>query len=109
MAISQNTSGTQSATVTTEHVLATITAAGTYQLVVDTSNMVLADVLELRIKVKVLTGSTSAEAFFAAYAQDQGVDVVKYSPPIGAPFEFIATLKQTAGTSRNFDWAIYEY
>ena len=36
-------SGTQAATIDTEHTLATITDAGTYVLFVDTNAMVLAD------------------------------------------------------------------
>ena len=102
------TAATESET-TTEHVLATIAAAGTYQLVVDTSNMVFGDTVELRIKVKVRTGSTAKEVFYSAYSGAQGDDVIKLSPPTPAPFQLIATLKQTVGTSRNFDRSIYEY
>ena len=109
MAVSENTGGTQTATVTTEHTLATITAAGTYQLAVETTNMVAGDALELRIKVKARSASTSREVFYASYSGAQGNDQVKLSPPVPAPHEFIATLKQTTGTSRNFIWAIYEY
>ena len=109
MAVSENTGGTQTATVTTEHTLATIAAAGTYQLVVDTDNMVNGDELELRIKVKVRSGNSLKEMFFASYAHDQGNNAIKIAPPVPAPFEFVATLKQTVGTSRDFIWSIYEY
>ena len=109
MAVSENTGGTQTATVTTEHTLATITAAGTYQLVVDTTNMVFGDTLELRVKVKARSASSSLEVFYASYSGAQGTDVIKLSPPMPAPFEFIATLKQTVGTGRAFIWSIYEY
>ncbi len=51
MATSES-SGDQTAVVTTEHTLDTITDAGTYVLYVDTSNMVLIDELELRVKTK---------------------------------------------------------
>ncbi len=109
MAVKENTGGTQLAVISTEHTLATITAAGTYQLVVDADEMVAADVLELRVKVKVRSGNSLKELFVVSYADDQGNNVIKISPPTPAPFEFVATLKQIAGTGRNFIWSIYEY
>lgn len=110
MAVSENTGGTQTATVTTEHTLATIASAGTYQLMVELTNMVNDDELELRIYVKGRSGSTSRVALLASYKHAQGSDgQVVFSPPIPAPHEFKATLLQAAGTSRNFVWAIYEY
>lgn len=110
MAVSENTGGSQTATINTEHTLATITAAGTYQLVVDISNLADGDELELRIKVKARSGSTSRVVFVGTYAHDPGSDgEVAISPPTPAPHEFVATLKQVAGTGRAFDWAIYEY
>jgi len=107
--VTENTGGSQTAVITTEHVLATITAAGTYQLVVDTANMVSGDTVELRVKVKARSASSSQEIFYATFSHAQGTDDLKLSPPCPAPFEFIATLKQTAGTGRAFVWAIYEY
>ena len=105
MAISVIASGTQSATVNTEHSLATSTTGKTYIFVVNTTNMVNADELELRIKTKVLTGSTAALAYYAAYAHVQATPV-KYSVPVPANWSCEVTLKQTAGTSRNFEWSL---
>jgi hypothetical protein len=98
-------SGTQSATVTTEHTLATITTSDVLILVVDCSNMVNADSVELRVKRKVLSGGAQALAYFARYKHVQG-DPVKVSIPIPSPHEAVFTLKQTEGTSRNFPWSI---
>ena len=110
MTVSENTGNTQTATISTEHTLATITTAGTYQLLVELTNMVDGDELELRIKVKGRSGSTSRVLFFQTYKHAQGADaIVAISPPVPAPFEFVATLKQTAGTGRNFVWSIYQY
>ncbi len=126
MAVSVNTSGSQTATIGTEHTLATITAAGTYQLGVNCVNMVGGtvndpDILELRIYVKLDTGDDSECVFSARFVGAQGDGaapgssakgtVIKFSMPVGAPIEFVATLKQTApsGGGRVFDWAIYEY
>lgn len=105
MAIAVIASGTQSATVTTEHSLATSTTGKTYVLVVNTANMVNGDELELRIKTKVLTGSTAQLAYIAAYAHVQAAPN-KYSVPVPANWSCEVTLKQTAGTSRNFEWAL---
>ena len=58
MAVTSAASGTQTATVTTEHTLAALETAGVYVFEVDTVNMVAGDVLELRIKKMTLTGGT---------------------------------------------------
>ena len=107
MAVSENTGGSQTAIIDTEHTLATITAAGTYVLEVELTNLVDGDELELRIKVKGRSASTSRLAYIQSYAHAQSRLVV-LSVPVPAPFEFIATLKQTAGTGRVFIWSIYE-
>ena len=110
MAVSENTGGAQAATPGTEHTLATITTAGTYQLMVEVDTLADGEELELRIKVKGRSGSSSRVAFFHTIAHAQGTDAeVVLSPPVPAPHEFIATLKQIGGSSRTFDWAIYEY
>lgn len=100
-------SGSQTAVISTEHTLATVTAPGVYVLVVDTNAMVNGDVLELRVKRKVRTGDTTRVAYYATYAHAQGADNnIKLSVPIPSPFEFVATLKQTAGTGRAFPWSV---
>lgn len=109
MAVSVKTSGTQTATLTTEHTLATITDAGTYQLAVDLDNLVNDETVTLRIKVKIASGKSSKLLFEAIYKHDQGTQVIALSPPVPAPIEFVATLTQTGGTGRDFDWAIYSY
>lgn len=104
MATSQ-ASGSQVAVVTTEHTLATISDDGTYVLYVDTSVMVLGDELELRAKVKVTSSGTTREFLVATYAHVQG-QPIKASIPVASINECVFTLKQTAGTSRTFDWEI---
>lgn len=96
-------SGTQTAVITTEHTLSTQAVAGTYVLVVDTSNMVNGDVLELRAKIKVLTGGSALQYLLGSYANVQA-DAVKMSLPVPSLYSIVVTLKQVAGTGRNFDW-----
>jgi hypothetical protein len=102
----EKTGGSQTAVISTEHTLATITDAGTYVLVVDTGNMLNGDELEIRIKTKVRSGNSSKLAYFAAFAHIQ-VEVNKVFVPVPTVVEFVATLKQTAGTGRAYIWSIY--
>jgi hypothetical protein len=111
MAIAVISSGTQAATVSTEHTLATSTTGKTYVLVVSLGTPVTGtafangDEIELRIYTKVLSGSTETLAYLAAYANLQSAPV-KYSVPVPANISCKATLKQTAGTGRSYDWAL---
>lgn len=100
-------SGSQTAVISTEHTLSTITDAGSYALYVDTANMVLGDELELRVKYKVTSAGTTREMQVAVYAHVQG-QPVKASIPVSSINECVFTLKQTAGTGRAFDWEIVQ-
>lgn len=97
--------GDQTAVIGTEHTLVTDTTNKVYVLVVDTANMALGDILELRIKTKARSGGTSRQAYSKTYAHVQG-DPNKYSVPVPADVEIVATLKQTAGTGRVFPWKL---
>lgn len=103
MAVTSAASGSQTATISTEHTLTTITTAGVYVLVVDMVNLANGDTVELRAKTKCKTGSTSRLAFVASYQHAQA-EINKYSIPIPVDTEVVFTLKQTAGTGRVFDW-----
>lgn len=106
--------GTQTATVTTEHTLADTSTAGTYVLSVDTVNMVAGDVVELRLYEMALTSGFRRVAYYVAYAGAQPTDdIMKISVPISTALSdsgaVRATLKQTFGTSRNFDWNLKKF
>jgi hypothetical protein len=105
MAVAEVTGGSQTAVINTEHTLATSTTGKTYVLCVDCTNMVNGDILELRIKTKPRSGGTSTLAYIANYADVQSCPV-KYSVPVPANIELVATLKQVAGTGRAFIWAL---
>lgn len=114
MAVTAYASGTQSATVTTEHFLSSPNVAGTYTLHVDTVNMVAGDVVELRIYQMVLTGGTQRVAYYARYDGAQPTDdLIKISVPISNELtdtnSLRFSLKQTYGTSRNFPWKVLTY
>jgi len=110
MAIGDNTSGTQTATIGTEHTLATITAANVYQLKVDVSNMVggaTPDLLELREYDKPKTGGTERllKTYYIAGAQ---VEAEVCTIPRIITSSYRVTLKQAQGTGRAFDWSVVQ-
>lgn len=114
MAVTLFASGTQSATVTTEHTLTDVAVAGVYTLHVDTVNMVAGDVLELRIYQIILTAGTRRVVYIGAYYGLQPTDdVIKVSVPIGNDLTDAGslrfTLKQSFGTSRNYPWKVLAY
>lgn len=90
-----------------EDTLQTITDAGTYVLMVDTSAMALGDKLTLRVKVKVRSVGTTRLAYTAKFTQVQG-EPNKLSIPVASTNEIVFTLEQTAGTNRAYNWEIVE-
>lgn len=107
MAATQESSGTQSATVTTEHTLATITTAKTFALKVDIAALAAGEYVELKVYHKALSGGTSRVAWEGIYSWlDASMNPIVISPPSLAPVEFKATLKQLNGTGRSFPWAV---
>lgn len=114
MAVSAYASGTQTATVTTEHFLSSPNAAGVYTLHVDTVNMAAGDVLELRVYQMVLTAGTQRVAYVATYSGAQPTDdLIKISVPIANELTdtnaLRFSLKQTFGTGRAFPWKVLTY
>ena len=70
-------------------------------------NMTSTDTLELRAYVKVLSGSTKHVVYYDKFVAAQPTDdLVKISVPVAGLFYVEFTLKQTAGTGRNYDWAV---
>lgn len=110
MAAAVKTSGSQTATITTEHTLATVTDAGTYELNVDVSAMVggtTPDIVVIREYGKARSSDTERliKAYTLVGAQTE--TLIKTVPRI-SPHHFKVTLTQTQGTGRAFPWAVYE-
>ena len=99
------TDGSQTATISTEHTLATDTTNKTYVLVVDTGAMVAGDVTELRIYTIVRSGGTERLAYIQVFRDTQN-EPIKYSVPVPADISCKVTLKQTAGTGRAYPWKL---
>lgn len=108
MAISEHATGSQTATISTEHTLNSTTPEttdGVFQLFIDTANMVAADVLEIRIKEKCRTGDTIRQVLLSTLAGAQS-DPLWVSPSLILMNGWDMTIKQTAGTGRAFPWSI---
>jgi len=114
MANTHASSGSQTATVNTEHSLYSTTTAGTYVLEVDINAMVAGDYLTLRIKKKVRTGDTVRTVYVHSWSgaplSDMGdtpalmaiVQSIAVPTVFGADF----TLEQTFGTGRAYPWGV---
>ena len=109
MAASVKTSGSQTASIGTEHTLATMTDAGVYAPVIDTVNMAdgaTPDILELRWYGKAGAADTERLIDIATFVGAQSVRLW-LGPPLISPHHFRFTLTQTQGTGRAFPWAVY--
>lgn len=111
MAVTAHASGTQTATITTEHTLDDVAVAGTFVFEVDCVNMAAGDVVELRIYKIILTGGTRRVAYKEIFYDAQPADdMIKTFVPVvneltdAGSLRF--TLKQTRGTGRNFPWKV---
>lgn len=104
MAISLKSSGTQAATLSTEHTLLDTIDPGVYELEVDTNALAGAEELEIRIYTKVLSTGTQ-RVYKIANVRPSAEPNLK-SPPIVAINGAKFTIKQTGGTGRSFPWQV---
>lgn len=102
MTVSISASGNQTADGL-EDTLTSGTSAGTYVLAVNCANMADGDTLELRIYGKANASDTEALIYFASFSNLQS-SPLKLSIPVAAPSDYKATLKQTAGSNRTYQW-----
>jgi hypothetical protein len=114
LAVTAQSTGTQTATISTEHTLLDVAVAGTFTLHVDKNAMVSGDTLELRIYQIVLTSGTRRVAYKTVYSGAQSTDdMIAISVPISNELTDSGsvrfTLKQTAGTGRAYPWKVLKY
>lgn len=107
MALTTVSENTQAATPGTEHTLQAITTAGVFVLTVDVLNLGVDEVLELRAKVKALTGGTiRTYGPWPIIGPGNSEDAEYISVPVVGYYGVTFTLKQLNGSSRNFPWRI---
>lgn len=103
-------SGTQSATLDTEHTLsgAAITTNKFFELYVDLGNMALGDKTLIRVYYKCLTGGT--ERLFALIPIDHApTEKFARSGAIASDISVKFTLEQTDGTGRDYAWKVLSW
>ena len=108
MAVTQHDSGSQAATVTTEHFLGTDpdTTAGIFQFLVDLSVLARGDSLEIRIYEKINdSGDTAQQMHMFPFNNEQDSDLW-ISPSFMLLIGWRFSIKQTVGTGRTFQWSI---
>jgi len=106
MAITSNSSGSQTCTISTEHTLATITSAGVYVLKLDLNALVdgaTPDELEVRVYSKSRSADTERLEFINTYRGSQGQPIVTTLPCV-TDCDCKFTIKQTQGTGRAVPW-----
>ena len=108
--MSLKASGTQTATLTTEHTLATVTptlVGEALQLSVDINALVDTEVVTLKIKTKVLSAGTSRITYKESFTAMQGaIQPVIVLPPMLFDQDAVFTLEQNNGTGRAFPWKV---
>ena len=100
-------SGTQTATLTTEHTLTTETGSAMFQAFVDCAALVSDEIVTVRVKSKCLTGGTLRTLQSITYnAQDASVNPLMVLVPLLSDIEYVVTLEQNNGTGRAFPWKV---
>jgi hypothetical protein len=105
MAVAQVASGSQAATLDTEHTLHSLTALKTSELVIDLNPMVAGDIMAIRYYEKTLTGSTERLVWEQVVGHAQAEPVFK-SIPCTCVHAGSFRIEQTDGTGRTFDWSV---
>lgn len=108
MAVTQHASGTQSATIGTEHFLGTDpdTTAGAYQFIVELVNMARGDRLEIRVYEKATGTGDTARPIATWVVEHAQTETLFVSPAFMLLHGWRFSIKQTAGTGRSFKWSI---
>ena|SRR6266496_1072133 len=99
-------SGTQTATIGTEHSLATLTGAKVYTLFVDCFNLVDGERVELRVYYTPLSAGTERLMHPVLVIENAQASPIKQSLPIPSDISCRFTLKQVTGTGRAFPWKV---
>lgn len=106
MPVAQFASGTQAATIGTEHALVSnSTTADAFQVHINVLAMAAGDVLEIAVKGKVLATDSELVIYRAVLAGVQG-EPVWPSMPLMLMHGWSVTIKQTAGTGRSYSWSV---
>lgn len=99
-------SGTQTATIGTRHLIYDSSVSAVFTFLADLSAMALGDQVELEIEIAYApSGATKKTYSSGLYAHVQS-EPGKLSVPVPSPYQIKFFLTQSAGTGRAFPWAI---
>ncbi len=102
----EDQSGSQAATPSTIHSLGSaITTAGVYELVVDASDLVNGEALELRFEERARTGDTNRQSIMGRWKHILTSPLCRLGP-VGIMHNGTFSLEQVGGSSRTFEWSI---
>lgn len=100
-------SGTQAATISTEHTLVTDTSNRNYYCGVDLGAMQLGDVTEIRVYGILLSAGAERLLDYRVFANVQEEKIQRFGPyPENISIKY--TLTQTAGTGRSYPWNLLD-
>ncbi|MDZ7355882.1 MAG: hypothetical protein ONB55_22405 [candidate division KSB1 bacterium] len=113
MAVTPTTaaSGSQAATIGTEHNLLNTSSAGVYQVVVDANalaNGATPDILRLRVYSSARSGDTERLVGDFWFQGAQAQPLIEL-PPFVTTHALRVTLTQTQGTGRTYPWSAYTW
>lgn len=99
-------SGTQTATLDTDHYLLSTSDNGVYVLIVNCTNMAAGDIVEFKIWLSSTSGGITKVAYYTTHGLPGANDVIKISVPVPAYHGANFTLNQTDGTGRSYQWEV---
>jgi len=103
-----NQDGTFASVVGSEITIVDVTANKHYDFYIDCSALASGESLELRMKMKVLTGSSLKVKEFGVITYPTTDQEVWRIPWESQPWEYQITGKQVGGTTRNFPWSLVD-
>lgn len=106
--VNVNQTGTYAATVGSETTIVDLTANKHYDIEIDCSLLQSGESLEIRLKKKVLTGGSllvKEKTTVAFPTTDKEIWALNWEP---SAYNLRVTGKQVGGTTRNFDFIVYD-
>lgn len=109
MPVSIAASGSQTATLATNHTLVTQAGpagGGNYVLVVDKAALSGTEILELRMQTRARSGDTTRDVYVSTFSTDGPGVVISPVVPVESGNQLVCILRQEGGTGRAFPWAL---
>lgn len=100
-------SGTQAATVGTEHTLTTLAVSKALQAVIDISALAAGEHVRIKAKTKTLAGGVTNTALGGVYSWREAlINPIVIIEPFLSDQEYVVTLTQLDGAGKSFPWKV---